>query len=225
MRPSGCPQIVSAPKLHPQPPGSHRHDGAPSSHGGGNGPATRVGDSEGHIKMDAIVSMAGRIGTDVDSKISRNGNKYVQFRMATSQRLFKDGQWVDGPTSWVSVRCYRQLGSNAALSLRKGNPVVVVGRLKVDQWVTDAGTPRETVYLDAQALGHDLNWGITHYYRLEKERFERAVEDEDVEPPEDRQTVESERERSVDRAEEHDQDLAEAEALMATIGEPAGAAG
>ncbi|MDO5500109.1 MAG: single-stranded DNA-binding protein [Propionibacteriaceae bacterium] len=178
--------------------------------------------------MESTLTITGRVGTDMDSKVSRNGNKYVQFRLGTNRRVRNgDGQWEDAGTSWLSVRCYRQLGNNVAMSLRKGNPVVVVGRLSVDEWETDAGATGKTVYLDARAVGHDLNWGMTNYFRLEKERNEPASRRDESALGEDRYP-EDDRDPYEDRPEgpdEHDpaRDLAQAEALMASIGEPFGA--
>lgn len=127
--------------------------------------------------MDAIVSMTGRLGTDVEGRISRKGAEYAKFRLATSKRILRDGEWVDGATTWVSVRCYRQLGANVQLSLRRGQAVVVVGKLRVETWVSEAGVERESTVLEAMAVGHDLNWGVTRWCKLEKDRAEPAAGD------------------------------------------------
>ena len=41
------------------------------------------------------------------------------------------GEWVDGNTSFVTVICWRKLAENLATCLRKGDPVLVRGRLDV----------------------------------------------------------------------------------------------
>lgn len=68
------------------------------------------------------------------------------------------------------VRCYRSLAINARYSLQKGDPVVVVGRLRVESYVSDAGVPRESTVLNALAVGHDLNMGTTKFDRGERRR-------------------------------------------------------
>lgn len=118
--------------------------------------------------MDPIVSMIGRLGTEAEHRTSRHGNEYITFRLATTQRVQRDGEWTDGDTTWVSVRCYRQLAVNAAFSLRKGDPVVVVGRLRVETWMNDAGVQREKVVLNADSVGHDLTRGTSKFTRGER---------------------------------------------------------
>lgn len=137
--------------------------------------------------MDTNVSMTGRLGTDVEQRVSRNGTEYVSFRLGTSRRIQRDGEWTDSDTTWVSVRCYRRLAVHAHYSLQKGDPVVVVGRLRVETWTTEAGVHRERTVLDADAVGHDLTLGTTKFNRGERrQRVEfasaRRIEDEVVDP-------------------------------------------
>jgi single-strand DNA-binding protein len=117
--------------------------------------------------MDSIVSMTGRLGTDVERRTSRNGTPYVRFRLGATRRVQRDGEWTDAGTTWVSVRCYRHLAVNTHYSLQKGDPVIVVGRLRVETWVTESGVQRESTVLDADAVGHDLTWGTDKFNRGE----------------------------------------------------------
>lgn len=119
--------------------------------------------------MEPTVSMTGRLGTDVEERTTRQGVPYVTFRMASTSRFQREGAWVDGPTTWVTVRCYRQLAEHVSLSLRKGQPVVVTGRLRTESWQDQSGATRERTVLEAQALGHDLTWGATVFSRVVKD--------------------------------------------------------
>lgn len=131
--------------------------------------------------MQTMMSVTGRLGTNVELRRTNSQVDYASFRLATSQRLMRDGQWVDGPTSWITVKSFRQLASNMAMSLRKGQAVVVVGRLEVEEWVTSEGVQRESAVLYASAIGHDLNWGVSTLHRLERQRIE-PVEVTEPEP-------------------------------------------
>lgn len=135
--------------------------------------------------MDSTVSMCGRLGTSVETRIDRNGKEYAKFRMASSHSYMRDGQWVESPPTWVSVRCFRQLGANVGFSLSKGQPVVVVGRLRVEEWTSKSGVVRERAVLDAMAVGHDLNWGVSRFGKLEKDRLEPTATLAPPEPEED----------------------------------------
>lgn len=69
------------------------------------------------------------------------------------------------PTTWMSVRCFDTLASNATGSLHKGDPVIVAGHLITDEW-TVGDQPRSEVVLQADAIGHDLNNGISRFTRV-----------------------------------------------------------
>lgn len=135
--------------------------------------------------MEPIVSMTGRLGTDVEERTTRQGVPYVSFRMASTSRFQREGHWVDGPTTWVSVRCYRQLAHHVSMSLRKGQPVVVTGRLRTESWQDQSGGTRERTVLEAQALGHDLTWGATVFNRVIKDVPPAEREAAELDGPQD----------------------------------------
>ncbi|NNG20327.1 single-stranded DNA-binding protein [Naumannella sp. ID2617S] len=135
--------------------------------------------------MEPIVSMTGRLGTPVDERTTRNGTPYATFRMASTTRFRREGVWVDGPTTWVSVRCYRGLAEHVQFSLQKGQPVLVIGRLRTESWQDQSGAQRERTVLEAQSVGHDLNWGASSFRRLVKEQPPAERDDEDVRPEPD----------------------------------------
>lgn len=114
--------------------------------------------------MDANVSISGNLGTEVDF-ISKDGWSGGRFRIAQTPRYFRDGQWVDGETTWMSVRVSGRLAQNCKQSLAKGDPVVVVGRLRTQAWVTEEGVRREQLVIQASSVGHDLQRGTSAFIR------------------------------------------------------------
>jgi single-strand DNA-binding protein len=87
--------------------------------------------------------------------------------MASTRRWFdrERGTWVDGRTEWFTVKAWRGAARNVAESLRKGDPVLVHGRLSTDEWSTAEGEPRTSLVLDAIAIGPDLAYGTARYAR------------------------------------------------------------
>ncbi|MFF0989565.1 single-stranded DNA-binding protein [Kocuria nitroreducens] len=69
-----------------------------------------------------------------------------------------------GHTNWFSVQAFRSLGLNALASIKKGQPVVVVGKLKVRFWEGEHGR-HTAVDVDAVSLGHDLALGTACFQR------------------------------------------------------------
>jgi single-strand DNA-binding protein len=116
--------------------------------------------------MSDNITLTGIVGSEPKAVTTAEGLAITSFRLASSQRRFDRGQdkWVDGETNWYTVTTFRQLAANAAVSLKKGERVVVTGRLKVRDW--EAGGKRGiNVDVEADALGHDLTWGTASFSR------------------------------------------------------------
>ncbi|ALN15607.1 hypothetical protein ASQ49_10380 [Acidipropionibacterium acidipropionici] len=88
--------------------------------------------------MDANISFTGNLGTDVDF-VRKDNWCGARFRVAQTPRYMRDGAWIDGETTWLSVRVNGRLAENCKNSLTKGDPVVVVGRLRTQVWTTPKG--------------------------------------------------------------------------------------
>lgn len=89
----------------------------------------------------------------------------ASFRVGSTPRHYsrKADAWVDGPTQWYSVNCWRQLAQHVERSLRRGDPVVVHGRLAVRTWPNADGVEMTSVEVEAIFVGHDLNRGTTSF--------------------------------------------------------------
>ena len=66
----------------------------------------------------------------------------ASFRVGSTPRYLRNGTWVDGQTSWFTVNCWRSLGRNVAESVRRGDAVVVHGRVRVDVWEREGSPAR-----------------------------------------------------------------------------------
>jgi len=116
--------------------------------------------------MSDIISITGTVATDPRHSISGTGLPVTSFRLASSQRRYDRAaaKWVEAPTNWFSVSTFGAIAMNAATSLRKGERVIVRGRLQVRDW--DNGTRTgTTVEVVAESVGHDLLWGTTAFTR------------------------------------------------------------
>jgi single-strand DNA-binding protein len=82
----------------------------------------------------------------------------------------------DGPTSFVTVLCWRTLADNVAVCLRKGEPVLVRGRLRVREYESKDGSRGTETEVDASSIGHDLSRGVAHFSRTRRAPGETAAE-------------------------------------------------
>lgn len=116
--------------------------------------------------MNETITITGNIATDPEHKHPEGGVSITTFRVASGQRRLdrQSGLWVDGATNWYTVSTYRSLADHAFQSLRKGDRVLLTGRLKVRHW--ENGDRRGTsVEIDAEAIGHDLLWGNSTFQK------------------------------------------------------------
>ncbi|WP_051215009.1 single-stranded DNA-binding protein [Granulicoccus phenolivorans] len=132
--------------------------------------------------MDASVTVTGRIGTDIEKRVTRQGVEYARFRLASTPRILRAGEWSDGDTTWYSVRCYRSVAHNVALSVRKGDPVLVTGRMRTESWVDEDGVLHEQLVIDASGVGHDLAWGSATFRTERRRSAEPAGPDATAQP-------------------------------------------
>ena len=117
---------------------------------------------------DAQFSVAGNVATDPEYKLVGAGIPRLTMRVCWTTRR-KDqasDEWVDANTSFINVTCWRRLAMNLRTCLRKGDPVVLRGRLDVRQYTGKDGNPRQSVDVDASYLGHDLNRGTADFRRI-----------------------------------------------------------
>ena len=112
------------------------------------------------MSTDTKVTVAGWVGTQPKHFVSENGTDFTTFRLASTKRYYNraEDRWVDGPTTWFTVKTWRTTALNVAESLRKSDPVVVHGSLSSDEWTSPEG-PRTTFVIEADSLGPDLSRG------------------------------------------------------------------
>lgn len=113
---------------------------------------------------ETVMYLIGHVGTDVDHRRVGNGTDLATFRLAATPRYFDRHQraYVDGTTNWMSVQCWRSLAVHVSESIRRGDPVIVVGRLKTQEWEKD-GQRSSRFILEASAVGHDLSRGVSTF--------------------------------------------------------------
>ncbi|MFF2270776.1 single-stranded DNA-binding protein [Agromyces sp. NPDC058136] len=121
--------------------------------------------------MSDTITVTGVVGTDPQQHVTGDGLVITSFRVASTRRYFDraKGEWADGETNWYGVSAFRQLARNASLSIRKGQRVIVQGRLRQRAWetATKSGT---SVDIEADAIGHDLAWCVSTYARVQSQK-------------------------------------------------------
>jgi single-strand DNA-binding protein len=116
--------------------------------------------------MSAQYTVTGLVATTPRHLVTQDGLPITSFRLAASLRKYDKqlNRWVDAETNWFTITSFRQLAVNSAVSISKGDRVLVTGRLRVRDWDNGerAGT---SVELEAESVGHDLMWGSSTFTR------------------------------------------------------------
>ncbi|MGV8908492.1 MAG: single-stranded DNA-binding protein [Propionicimonas sp.] len=126
--------------------------------------------------MDAQIWMTGNVGGEVEFRQVRDDLAFASFRLACTPRTRKAGDWVDAETTWIGVTCSRSLAEHVKSSIGKGDPVVVVGRLRTTRWNDNQGVAQERVIIEATSVGHDLSRGTSVF----RKAIRPVVEDVNV---------------------------------------------
>ena len=116
---------------------------------------------------DTLVTLQGNLGGDV--RLHETAESQVaNFRVGSTPRWVdrKTGAWVDGTTVWYAVSAWRGLARNCADSLRRGDPVVVHGRLSTRSYVNNNGVEVSDLEVTATFVGHDLTRGRSAFTKV-----------------------------------------------------------
>lgn len=116
--------------------------------------------------MTDTITLTGLVATQPRTLTTSEGLSIASFRLASTQRRFDRSKerWIDGETNWYTITAFRQLATNVASSIQKGDRVIATGRLRIRDWA--AGDKGGTnIEVDADAIGHDLLWGTAVFSR------------------------------------------------------------
>lgn len=125
---------------------------------------------------ETMITMAGIVVTDVKKGEAR-GLSVVSFRLLSTVRRWEGKGWYDADHNFVTVTCWRGLADNVASSVKKGDPLLVAGRMRVRQW-DRADREGSTVEIEASGIGHDLSRGTSAFLRHKEPQPERVDGDE-----------------------------------------------
>ena len=109
------------------------------------------------------ITLSGNLTDDPVCMNFDTGSTLTRMRVATSRRVRTDSedangnaQWADTDLLYIDVECWGQLAVNTHVSLVKGMPVVVVGRLVSEKWTDQDGKSRYKHLIKANQTALEL---------------------------------------------------------------------
>lgn len=117
--------------------------------------------------MNDTITVRGFVASEVKSSTTTRGTSTASFRLGTTERRYDraSNTWVDGNTNWYTVQSFRYLAGHVGCSVKKGQRVIVVGKLRLRQWEHE-GRIYHVAEIDAESVGHDLMWGSANFTRM-----------------------------------------------------------
>lgn len=116
---------------------------------------------------EPLITVVGNVAGPARQRTTPAGITVADFRIAaTPRRLDRAaGTWGDGETIWFGVTTWRALAEHCASSLKKGDRVVVTGRLTTRSWEVEGGERRSGLEVDATSVGLELSRGGAAYVK------------------------------------------------------------
>lgn len=133
--------------------------------------------------MSNYLTIRGFASSPVELDTKESGLVIGKFRMGSNDRVLDPAtnEWGDGPTNWYRINTFRTLASNVAASIKRGDRIIVTGKLRINTFTKLDGTQGLSAEIDADSVGNDLKFGTCTYHRNTSQRPGTA-------PPQGRQS-------------------------------------
>jgi single-stranded DNA-binding protein len=127
---------------------------------------------------EAQFSVSGFVATQPKIGTTRTGTPTLSMRVGWTPRTYDrtTSEWADQPSSFITVQCYKKAAEHGSVCLRRGDPVVVRGTLRVREYVDQNGVRRSSVEVHADSIGHDLSRGIAVFKKTQAQVEQTAQE-------------------------------------------------
>ena len=110
------------------------------------------------MSNEALISFTGNATADAEIRFTPGGDAVANVTVAVTPRdKDQSGQWVDGQAAFYRVAAWKQLGENVGNSIRKGDRVTVVGKLKPREFEHN-GEKRMSLDVTAESVALDLRF-------------------------------------------------------------------
>jgi single-strand DNA-binding protein len=107
------------------------------------------------VSFNKII-LVGNLGRDPEMRYTAQGTPVCSFSLATNERRKDKTGEIQDQTTWFRVTLWNRQAETASQYLRKGSPIYIEGRLRVEEWTDRDGKPRHTLEVtgtDMQFIG------------------------------------------------------------------------
>jgi single-strand DNA-binding protein len=122
------------------------------------------------------VIIAGRLTKDPELRYTNTGIPVANLSIAINEKYKRNDEWVDETLFIDKITVWQKQAETAAEYLKKGQPVLIEGRLKKNQWETESGEKRSNLEIVASKF---------HFLSAKQTSPSGDVPDHDLEPMKD----------------------------------------
>jgi single-strand DNA-binding protein len=98
------------------------------------------------------ITAIGNLVFEPDFGVTANGISRCKMRIACNERKKQDGEWIDGDTSFFDIIVWRGLADAAGNQFKKGQTILVVGKVKISKYEDKNGAERQSVEILAEEI-------------------------------------------------------------------------
>ncbi|MCK4924389.1 MAG: single-stranded DNA-binding protein [Spirochaetes bacterium] len=91
-----------------------------------------------------LTVLEGRLVSDPELRYTQNGTALCSFSIANNNDYYKDDE-LQKQVNFVDVTTWAKLAERCNEFLKKGNRIIINGRLKQDRWQDDNGGNRSKI--------------------------------------------------------------------------------
>jgi single-strand DNA-binding protein len=124
------------------------------------------------------ITILGNLTRDPELRFTPSGSAVVNFGVAVNRKWQNSlGEWEED-VSFLDVTVWKRLAENCAESLKKGDRVLIDGRLQMKTWETNDGQTRNKIEIVAKVVAPSLEWATAEITKNLKEDIDEEYEDE-----------------------------------------------
>jgi single-strand DNA-binding protein len=130
------------------------------------------------------LTVQGNLAADPELRYTTAGVACVNFTVGSNPRVRDaEGNWSDGTPVFLRWTAWRELAEHVAASLRKGDPVLVVGRFRHREYQAESGETRRADDHQADTVAVPLDKRDVRLIRVTREAPAPAESGKETEVP------------------------------------------
>jgi len=120
--------------------------------------------------MTAInITVTGNLTGNPELRYTPTGVPAAQFTVASNERFQQNGEWKDGPTSFVRCNAWRELAEHVTESLGKGDRVIVTGTMRQRDYEAKDGTKRTVWEVAVSEVAASMRYATVKISRVRRD--------------------------------------------------------